>query len=116
MPRLAFLRRPWPSRSAWLLWIALLLPLAQLATVAHAFLHQPQEATVAANDKQGPAGAHCDLCVLSAVVGAGGAASSPPQAALLPLAQAAPVHIAADPALAAPASPYRSRAPPDSLA
>lgn len=60
----------------WLLCFALLLPVAQWASVAHAFTH-----TTDAGSRSGPEPGlhlqHCPVCPVAAAVAAGGLASSP---------------------------------------
>ena len=103
------LRHRLPRLSAWVLWLALLLPLAQLAAAMHAYVHLPDPVRVS-SDKHLPA--PCDVCVLAAALGSaapGGTPAGQPQLALeQPAPQAVP---ASRPDLAAP-SHYRSRAPP----
>lgn len=96
----------------WLVWLVLLLPLAQSAAAWHAFSH---DAPAAAQDDGGPAHAPCDLCLTAAAAGGPG----------LPGALtsfAAPAHTAQPPTERAAAAvsaggraAYRSRAPPASL-
>jgi hypothetical protein len=95
-----------------LFWLALLLALAQVAAVRHAYSHNPLEAgTQSTGSKHSGGVADCGLCIVAA--GIGGAA--PPGASLslpvLPQQQAA-----ATPAIAAPLAaqqrPYAIRAPP----
>jgi hypothetical protein len=95
----------------WLVWLALLLPLAQSAAAWHAISHV---APAAAHDDGGPAHAPCDLCLTAAAAsGPGLPGSAPSFAAPAHLADALPEH-------AAPVVPhggraaYRSRAPPPS--
>ncbi|PZP28365.1 MAG: hypothetical protein DI603_19570 [Roseateles depolymerans] len=93
----------------WLLWLALILPIAQAMAGVHAFSHL--------SERQGDGIAHlvhCDLCVAAAHL-AGGA---PPPAALPSLPEAArpvlPLPAAAQAALpAAPRVLPPARAPPD---
>lgn len=101
---------------AWLLWLALLLPMAQTAAVWHGLSHvAPATATAASqapDDPAAPHGAHCDLCLSAATVGTGALPG-----AALPLPVVALRHVlprtAARQAWLAPASlAYQSRAPP----
>lgn len=103
-------------RFAWLLALALWLPVAQWAAAAHALVHLHD--SVVATEAAGKPGAHlpgaCDLCVVAATLGSGAPA---PQLALdfgapAPAAHRA-WHVAALPDLA-PALPYLTRAPPPS--
>jgi hypothetical protein len=105
-------RSPLISRRclAWLVWLGLLLPVAQVGAAVHALSHaRPDDSLVA----KLPQGGHCDLCLLGAAVG--GAA---PPAQLAPLPPVATRHDIAPADFAdvwsgVPAQPYRSRAPPD---
>lgn len=98
---------------AWLVWLGLLLPLAQVGAVVHTFAHTRPDASRDADDKQAPRAAQCDLCLIGAAIGSG----APLVHAALPmppaLGQAAPEAVRADVWAAAPTHPYRSRAPPD---
>lgn len=107
-----FRRRARPHRLAWLLALALWLPVAQWAAATHALLHL--HASV--SDERDPP-AHlpqsCDTCVVAAVIGGGAPlpATAPALPAMPPChAQPLPPAEAGvrDPLLLA----YRSRAPP----
>ncbi len=56
---------------AWLVWLGLLLPVAQFGAVAHSLAHARSEQSRDADGKQAPRAAHCDLCLLGAAVGSG---------------------------------------------
>ena len=109
MNRSAPLHR-WPRLTAWVLWLALVLPLAQLAGAMHAYVHLSDPAR-ASSEKHLPA--PCDACVLAAALGStapGTAhAAEPPAPAL---EQAAPQQRPASPPERTAPSYYRSRAPP----
>src|SRR3982751_1462198 len=109
MSRLNVLRRA-SGLSAWVLWLALLLPLAQLGAAVHGYAHL-QDPARTSSDKHLPAA--CDACAAAAVGGAVAAPSSTPARLPVPaLGQAAPSYFPhASPAVAVPA-PYQSRAPP----
>ncbi|MCG2595712.1 hypothetical protein LZ009_23285 [Ramlibacter sp. XY19] len=96
--------------SAWVFWLALLLPLAQLGAAVHGYAHL-QDPTRSSSDKH--LLASCDVCVAAAVIGAGAAPAATHAALPLPAVEHdAPrdvAHVA--PALVA-AAPYQSRAPP----
>ncbi len=64
------LRAVSPSRFAWLLWLALLLPAAQVLAAAHTLSHV---APVAGTDggQQAPQDASCALCLSAAAVSGG---------------------------------------------
>ncbi len=65
-------RRTSQGLRGWLLWLALLLPIAQAMADVHALSHlgDRQEAGVAHL-------AHCDLCLTAANLGAGAPAAAP---------------------------------------
>ena len=95
----------------WLLWLALLLPVAQALAGAHALSH-------ATGERQGDSIAHlvhCDLCLTAADLGTGAPVAAPALIALADAAHAAPllarggapraVSLGLPPARAPPASP-----------
>ena len=100
-----------PRQFGWLLALALLLPVAQWALAAHALQHV-QGSVGDGHDPAGPLAAACHTCVVAAAIG--GAAPLPAThnapAPLQPRLQ--PQHRQAAAVSAAPALPYRSRAPP----
>jgi hypothetical protein len=97
---------------AWLLWLALLLPLAQTAATWHILSHVNSEQANAADDQQAVHQAHCELCLsAAALIGGAPLASQPdqPQArALTEVVAAALRGVAWKPTARA----YESRAPP----
>ncbi len=103
------LRRP---GMAWLLWLALFLPLAQTAAFAHAAAHGAATRAAGDDDRALAHAAHCDLCLAAAALGSGAPApvhaavvlQSPSQVLAGLAAESAPA--------AAGARPYQSRAPP----
>ena len=95
----------------WVLWLAFLLPLAQLGAAVHGYAHLQDPARTSSSDKHLPAA--CDACVAAAVVGAGAApAPDAPFAPAAALEHAAPRHFSIAFAASADAAPYQSRAPP----
>jgi hypothetical protein len=97
---------------AWLLGLALLLPLAQLVSVGHGYAHVRSEAPAQHEGKQAPGAAHCGQCLAAAAI-AGGALASPSLLPALRPARHAPPRPAAQAACCAWRTPaYRSRAPP----
>ena len=101
------------AKLSWLLWLALLLPMAQSVASWHALSHVAVEAEATDDSSRAVLhGLHCDLCLAAAAVGSGAA----------PMAHAAPALVAARylrPLTASvverPAQPtlaYQSRAPP----
>lgn len=109
------LRRPPPAtrrRLVWLLWLALLLPLAQALSLGHGLSHVVQAAGTGDDGKAAPHALHCDLCLAAQAVTGGAPPADAP--GLLP---GTAVHVApraaADSVAPAPlALAYRSRAPP----
>ncbi len=91
----------------WLLWLALLLPIAQAFAGVHAVSHlgdRPDDGLVDL--------VHCDLCLTAAHLGAGAPATEPAPLAASPARHAAPdVAVAATP-LAARLGLPPARAPP----
>lgn len=105
-------RPPTQSRFTWLLWLALLLPMAQAAANWHAFSHTGRDAPGEPNGKQAPHFSHCDLCLTAAAV-AGGALPAAPTVLPIPaLRHQAPQAAFASVWLALTALAYLSRAPP----
>ena len=99
----------------WLLCFALLLPVAQWASLAHAFTHVADAGNRRAPDT-GLQDHACPVCPIAAAVAAGGLASSPSG---LPGALAAAAQLPDTPLPAAiPAAPRRpcNRGPPPSFA
>lgn len=113
-------RRPaLPRHFAWLLlWVALILPVAQAAAACHVYSHTSELAAGSAElgkAKHAAGASHCDLCLAGSVVHGGGL----PSAELLP---ALPIlhHAAPAAAFESPWTPpivlaYQGRAPPVAL-
>ena len=101
-------------RFAWVLWLALILPLAQFAANWHAQSHWDVERTGQLEDKSLGVDP-CDLCLTAAALAAGGAATEAPLLALAPHVQAAPQTNAGGIWVAPAALAYESRAPPSTL-
>jgi len=100
-----------PSRRlAWVLWMALLLPLAQAAASWHAVSHLQLEAD--SDGKQVLHATHCDLCLTAAAVHGGVPAGDAPQLAHQTLRHTAPLAVASSPWLGVFLRPYESRGPP----
>lgn len=106
-----------PSRSisrprlAWLVWFALLFPVAQAAAAVHGISHVARDAS------RTPDGgfahqAHCDLCLTAASIN-GGAPLAEVVAPVVPMIRHELPKMAAATEWSVPsAHPYRSRAPP----
>lgn len=95
-----------------MLWFALLLPMAQVASAAHALSHPVEPASAHAGDKGLPHSFACDLCLTAAALHGGAIRSEPSPLPLSAARNEAPQHAPAGiwQELLAPA--YRSRAPP----
>ncbi|HSV59967.1 MAG TPA: hypothetical protein VLJ19_13825 [Variovorax sp.] len=111
-------RTTMPRRYAWLLWFALLLPLAQAAASSHVYSHTGELAAGVeglTKSKHAAGAAHCDLCLASSIALGGGL----PTATLptLPLRSNHPAPQAAFDSLwePAPTLAYQGRAPPFAL-
>lgn len=100
------------SRFAWLLWLGLLLPVAQLAAATHALSHVRLAGSRDQPHPQAPHLAHCDLCLTAAAIGG----VAPPAAVATFVAPTLPSSQPEGfvPALRSVATvlAYRSRAPP----
>lgn len=93
-----------------LLWLALLLGLAQTVAIRHTYSHSPHETSSSAGKHPGGL-AHCNACILAASLGSG----PPPAAALLLPALARVLPKLTTPVvwrLEPPYQPYAIRAPP----
>lgn len=102
---------------AWLLWVALLLPVAQTAALWHGVSHAASAwATSQPTDDQAPHIAHCDLCLSAAALGFGAMASAPLALQLAALRHRLPQTVPTQVWLAAARLAYQSRAPPFSPA
>ena len=108
-------RTPLQRSFVWLLWLALLFPVAQSAALWHGLSHAVLQPSTQPDDQQAPHETQCGLCIAGTAVSAG---ALPGAAQLLPhpaahdeLPQAAVDGIW--PALLTPA--YLSRAPPSAL-
>ena len=105
--------RATPARWTWLLWLAMLLPLAQVAGAAHEVSHV--ERVRPADSQKALHIAQCDLCVVAAAVAAGGAASAQAGFVLADFAAAAVSAFEPAQPRAAHWQLYSSRAPPSFL-
>ncbi len=95
---------------SWVLWLALLLPLAQSAATWHAYSHD-LKASVQRSDSQQPQADHCELCLAAAALSAGAL----PSVHSLPVSETRheqPVLRALGVWSSRTALAYRSRAPP----
>lgn len=107
------IRSSWPRRHlAWLLWLGLLLPLAQAAAACHALSHAAGTVSGEGENKSAPQAGHCDLCLTAAAITGGGATT--PALTFTPpaIGHEAPRTAARGVWLALPLRAYLSRAPP----
>lgn len=105
-------RSPRQFGFAWLIWLALWLPVAQAAASWHAYSHAAADAVGRGGDKQAPHAAHCDLCLAAAAIGDGAPVGAPPQLPAPDARHQRPGLAVAD-LWPAPTTPsYQSRAPP----
>lgn len=118
---LRFRTRP-PRHLAWLLWLVLLLPIAQAATTWHTVSHTAQASSEAVSEgnsesgdlkgKQTPDAAHCDLCLAAAAIHGGALPSTPVVFAPYSAPHEAPAVAVASVWPGLPPRIYESRAPP----
>ena len=98
-------------RFAWLLWFALLLPIAQAAATWHALSHTRAE-WGDVRGKQLLHEGHCDLCLIATAL-SGAALPGEPPSSPHPVGRYEPPQTAPSSGwIALPARAYRSRAPP----
>ncbi|MDM0115947.1 hypothetical protein QTI66_27610 [Variovorax sp. J22R133] len=105
-----------PRHFAWLLWLAMLLPIAQAASATHALSHTGDDLAAAAKHKQLQHLVHCEICVAAGAIG-GGALPSPPLSLppLLAARHEAPQADADGVWQGLPLLAYQGRAPPVAL-
>jgi len=101
-------------RFAWLLWVMLLLPIAQTAAMWHGASHgvQAVQQDAPASNKPLPQADHCDLCLMAAAIQGGALPSAPPWLPFPSVRHEAPLTVFVTGWPGTPARPYRSRAPP----
>jgi hypothetical protein len=115
MRRADVLRFSAAQRFWWALCLAVLLPLAQAATAAHALSHVRADAAETASGKTALHLTHCDLCLSAAALQGGALPSSPPAPLPPAVHDTTPAARLQLLAFAAPARHYESRAPPSLL-
>ena len=97
---------------AWLLWLALLLPLAQTAASWHILSHANSEPANALDDQQAVHQAHCELCLSAAsLIGGAPLASLPSLFHPRAMAEVLAANVRSVASMPA-ARAYESRAPP----
>ncbi len=109
---LARTRRFVARRFAWLLWLGLLLPVAQLAAATHALSHARLASSRDESNPQSLHLIHCDLCLTAAAIGGAAPAAPAPTMAVASPGSSHPGAVVDAPLAAARVLAYRSRAPP----
>jgi hypothetical protein len=96
----------------WLLWLVLLLPVAQVTASWHAMSHVAIEAGGASDPQHAPHQNHCELCLTAAAVDGGVPLVASSSLALEAIRHALPRVALVALWVASPAQAYLSRAPP----
>lgn len=104
-----------PRHFVWLLWLALLLPVGQLAAMCHALSHTGQITSRQVERDTGLPDAPCDLCIIAGSLSGGGLRGEPPPSPHLAARHQAPPAAADGAWLPSFPQPYLSRAPPFSV-
>ena len=94
-----------------LLWLALVMAMAQTVAIGHAYSHGPGEPATQSAGKHPGGLAHCHVCIAAAAIGG----AAPPTVALILFAAAQQLPIASSRTaqhLAPQQRPYAIRAPP----
>ena len=99
-------------RFIWLLWLALLTPIAQTAAAWHALSHARSDVIGGADGKQTLHHTHCDLCLAGAALSSGAIPGEPPSLPHSTALHEAPHADTNRTWFAPPARAYESRAPP----
>jgi hypothetical protein len=105
-------RRHTARRFAWLLWLGLLLPVAQLAAATHSLSHARLASSRDEPGPQAPHLVHCDLCLAAAAIGGAALAADVPMLVPSPFDASPPRAVVHEPRATAALLAYRSRAPP----
>jgi len=98
-------------RLVWLLWLALLLPIAQAAAMSHALSHAVADGDDD-HDRQAVHQTHCDLCLTAAALSGGALPEQRPSLPHPVARHVAPQVAAGGVWFALPPRAYLSRAPP----
>jgi len=104
---------PLNRKLSWLLWLALLLPIAQSAAAWHGYSHVVK-ASAQGDDWTAAQLDHCDRCLAGAALSAGALPSAPHSLGVSTPSQV-PLPVAVGVWSARTALAYRSRAPPSTL-
>jgi hypothetical protein len=100
------------SSLSWLVWLALLLPLAQCASAVHGYRHIAQQTKPDQGGQQPSHSLHCDLCLAAADLTAGGVPTVLPGSLFSALRHVLPRPRGVSTRRAPTTLAYRSRAPP----
>lgn len=107
------LRSPRRISLSWLIWLALLLPVAQSVAAWHGASHALSDESVQDDDRTAVHSAeHCDLCLTAASLGGSAPAADRPTLVLHTGAQSTPIDAPTSVWLAPTLTAYSSRAPP----
>jgi hypothetical protein len=102
-------------RPHWLLWLALLLPLAQMAGAAHILWHAQQDSTQQQQQQRDADAAHlhaCHICTVAAAVGGDALPTHAPSLPVIALPDAPPSAVLHAGILPAPQRRLPIRGPP----
>lgn len=105
-------RSPSSLRAVWLLWLALLVPLAQSVALVHAHAHERAGSSERRDADQAAQAAPCDLCLAAAALAGGPLLHGGPQAWVQPGSERAPRSAAPGVWPGQAVLGYQSRAPP----
>ena len=107
----AFSHRP----VVWLMWLALLVPIAQAVAMCHVLSHAYLTEIGEADGKPALHQTQCDLCVTAAAVIGGATPGNPPNLQHSAALYEVPTPVSSGLWFARTAPPYQSRAPPIAL-
>jgi len=100
---------------AWLLWFALLLPLAQTMATWHVYSHVEEDVVGHSHGEHAPGLVHCDLCLTAAAISSGALVGAHDFLPVSAAREVAPQEPIASVWQAIPTLAYQSRAPPISV-
>ena len=102
-------------RFVWLLWLLLLLPMAQTAATLHGYAHGLADDTNQVNDKQALFHGPCDICLIAAALIGGAPPAEPPALSQLAAPYEVPNANSSSVWISPFFSAYEGRAPPLAL-
>ena len=97
---------------AWLMWLAFLLPMAQVAATWHSLSHDVSGTSESSSEKHAARSSHCDMCIAAAAIIGGGLVTAHPSWATGASSDAAPDVVVITSRAASFVQVYLSRAPP----